>query len=164
MITKTEQATQTQAVAAKPPMGQKALDMISNTVRTSMRYHSGVRNLSAMRTSVVRFLIPDGGCYIPCNCDGYLIGQTEPNLNIGREWVIPKSAVQAAGHMGLTTDANGVIDLFVRGIAPWVDEFCYKPWSARACAICGIDAGQLFSESCSPQPRMFGSNSSILHD
>mgnify|MGYP001359750618 CR=1 FL=1 len=160
-----EQTTQTeQPVATKPPMGTKAFDMIRNTVRAGLRYHSGVKNLSGMRVSVVRFLVPDGNGFIPCNCDGYRIGQTEPNLSIGREWIIAKRCVEEASHMGLTIGADGVVDLFVRGVAPWAEELFFKNWASKLCVICGFDYGAMFRESCRPQGKVFGSNSSILHD
>lgn len=157
MTTKTQTE---QPATKKEPLGTKAFDLIYTTVRAGLRFHSGTHNLRGMKNSVVRYLMPteDEAGFIPCNADGFLIGESKPNMSVGRAWVLPKDAVMRASSMGLATNENGLIDLCAGLGAPWIDENFFKPWAARACAICGTDYGALFQESCRPQPKMFGSD------
>lgn len=161
-MTKLQTTQPEQPVAPKEPLGTKAIDAARTVIRQSMRYQSGPSNLKAMKNWIPAYLCPTkNGNYVPLTIDQALIGHAEPT-KATRPWILPKEMVERVH--GLPVDDSGNIHLFHQRGAPWQGEFSCNHYMAVLAQICDIDRAALFRESCRPQPRMFGTNTSIFHD
>lgn len=148
MTTKTEQATQTTPVAKKEPLGVLAVESIRCTLRTGLRYRTGIKNLKAMEVWLPKYLVPtSNGNYIPINPFMCLIGKQE-SVDVKRGWILPKAEVLKVP--GLLADDEGIINLF-QPASPWLDEICWRPYLARMCAICNLDVTELAIGSAAPR-------------
>lgn len=144
-----EQTTPTQPAIQKEPLGVLAVESIRCTLRWGLRYRTGIRNLKGMEVWLPKFLVPTSNSnYIPVNPFMCLIGKQEL-VYVKRGWILPKAEVLKVP--GLLADDEGMIHLFEPHGSPWLDEFCWRPYLAKMCGICGLDPTELAIGSAAPR-------------